>query len=203
MRKIAFVLAHPDDAEIWCGGLLLEERIKLSEIKIYYLYTCTNERIEESNKNAKQYGYEVHYMEQNKDKLFNYLLDFNPNLIITHWEYDTNFEHRETNKYLNSIIPDLIFTNKMNFKLYCCEPVNLLGINNNIFSPDCYIDISNNYEEKIKMIDNYISQNPEYWKKTINIQNKLLGNISNCNYCEGYQQLPILGVKRCAKTIIE
>ena len=203
MRKIAFVLAHPDDVEIWCGGMLLEELSNLSNIRVYYLYACSDERIKESNDNSKKYGYEVYYIEQKKEKLFDYLLEFNPNLIITHWEYDTNFEHRKTNEYLNLIIPNLIFTNKMNFKLFCCESVNLLGINNNFFVPDLYIDISNNYNQKNLMIENYYSQNPEYWKKIVNIQNKLFGNISGCEYCEGYQQIPILGVKKCLRKTIK
>lgn len=203
MKKIAFVLAHPDDAEIWCGGMLLNELKNLSRVRIYYLYACTFERIKESEKISKKYGYEVYYMEHTKEKLFDSLLEFNPNLIITHWEYDVNFEHRKTNQLLNSIIPDLIFTNKVDFKLYCCESVNLLGINNNSFNPDCYIDISDNYLEKMDMIKNYSSQNPKYWEEIVSTQNKLFGNAVSCKYCEGYQQIPILGVKKCAKKIIE
>ena len=53
------------------------------------------------------------------------------------------------------------------------------------------------------MIENYYSQNPEYWKKIVNIQNKLFENISGCEYCEEYQQIPILGVKKCLRKTIK
>lgn len=203
MKKIAFVLAHPDDAEIWCGGMIAKELDNNSDIRIFYLYACTEERIKESNYNSKKYGYKVYYLEQEKEKLLEFLLKFNPNLIITHWEYDANFEHRETCRYLNSIIPDLIFSNKMNFKFFYCESVNLIGNNNNFFVPDYYIDISDKYITKNDMIGNYCSQNPDYWKKIIDTQNKLFGNVSGCNYSEGYQQVQIFGVKKCKKNVIE
>ena len=203
MKKIAFVLAHPDDAEIWCGGFLLKELNSSTDIRIYYLYACSKDRINESNINSKKYGYEIYYIENKREKLFDYLLDYNPDYIITHWEFDTNFEHRKTNEYLNLIIPNLIFSNKMNFKLFCCEPVNLIGINNNFFNPDFYIDISKYKKEKNEMINTYKSQNPTYWKQLVDIQDKLFGNISGCKYCEGYKQMTILGVKKCLRMSLE
>ena len=63
MKKIAFVLAHPDDAEIWCGGFLLKELNSSTDIRIYYLYGCSKNRINESIINSKKYRYKIYYIE--------------------------------------------------------------------------------------------------------------------------------------------
>lgn len=73
---------------------------------------------------------------------------------------------------VDKILPELVFSNKMNFKLYSCEPANGLGKSiNEVFMPNQYIDISENFERKIELISLYTSQNPSYWISLIETQN--------------------------------
>ena len=44
--NIVYVLAHPDDAEIWCGGTILTQIEKGDNVKVVYLYSTKDRKRE-------------------------------------------------------------------------------------------------------------------------------------------------------------
>lgn len=200
MDKVAFILAHPDDAEIWCGGLILNLISQKAELKIYYVYGDDEIRRQEAEKVVRIYGAEIIWIGNNRIQLVESLIQYNPSKIITHWKDDTNYEHRNTFEIVDKIMPQLVFSNKMNFKLFSCEPSNGMGkCINEVFLPNQFIDISDNFDKKIELISMYTSQNPSYWISMIQTQNALNGRRVGVMYAEGYIQLSILGVIRCSQ----
>jgi|GEM_PF-2956772 len=200
MHKLLFIMAHPDNAEIWCGGLIQNELKEKAEIFVITLFGNDSTRIAEAESCAKKAGYEFKYLGTDPDRLFNSIIDFKPSQIITHWQKDSNNEHRQVFELVDSLIPELIFSSNVNFNYHCCEPYNLIGkLPSDVFGPSEYIDVSEVYDQKLGMISNFKSQNVDYWTNMIKTQNKLNGGRVGVRYAESYSQMEVLGVVRCAK----
>ncbi len=203
MKNIIGIFAHPDDVEIWCGGLILNELNIGSRITVFYLYENKKERIEEELRNAKKLGIDVFFVENCTKLIYEKIIELKPDYIITHWENDTNYEHRIVFKKVLEMIPDIVINKHINFKLFSCESSNLSGKEKSmIFNADTYIDISSVFEDKIDLIKAYKSQAPDYWIDMIKCQNKLSGRRTGVLYAEGYKQITVLGVIKCAKKVL-
>ncbi len=64
-EKIVFVAAHPDDAEIWSGGTLLNFRNQGSEIAICYMNFCDEIRKYESIEASKKLSAKAVFLNEN------------------------------------------------------------------------------------------------------------------------------------------
>lgn len=200
MKNIIGIFAHPDDAIIWCGGLLLNETNVGNKVTLFYLFENKTEREEEEKQNATKIGADVFFVQNNKRLMSEKIVEIKPDYIITHWEDDTNYEHRKTFRIVQDLIPDIVINKSTNFKLFSCESSNLTGKEkDNIFTADSYIDITTVFNEKKELIKTYKSQAPDYWIDMIDTQNRISGRRVGVEYAEGYKQLSVLGVIKCSK----
>ena len=94
MRLMA-VMAHPDDAEIWCGGTLTLEAEKGETVRICSLsYTEDSTRGREAREGAKRMGCDVELLglkdtfirdsEEAVEQLRRSMDSFRPDIIVTH-----------------------------------------------------------------------------------------------------------------------
>lgn len=192
-ERLLFIMAHPDDSEIWTGGTIINHYKKKDKICVYYL-SCDEEiRKKEAKKTADKLDIELFFTQKEID--LKIISDFNPSIIITHWQHDSHPEHVLVYEKVFSIIPKLVLDYKLRFTAFSCDCYNSLGNNLlNPFSPTDYIDITDVWEEKLELIRNYDSQPNDYWIKMVTNQNKMHGARCGVPYAEGFIQISILGV---------
>lgn len=201
-ERIAVVVAHIDDAEIWAGGTLIKYNGQ-ADINTYVL-RCTDEiRIKEaleSDKRLKSRSICI----QSDQELYHCLCDFRPTILITHWEMDSHPEHAEVFKIVQKLLPPLQIFKNIRPNVYCMETYNWLGTYpSGIFRPTNYIDISMVWKEKLELIDIFKSQPVQHWKDMVARQNSLAGAQVGVSYAECFIQLPVLGVLRCSEEFLK
>ena len=142
MKKLAFIFAHPDDAEIWAGGTILNHVIAHDEIKIIYTYVNNEERKNEAKTLEKLPHTTVEILDSPR-LLRRVLKEYNPDIIVTHWEKDAHPEHRATYQLLYEQIPSLIIKEHLCFNLYVCDTYNSIGSSNSeLFIPNVFTNLN-------------------------------------------------------------
>lgn len=189
--NIVYVLAHPDDAEIWCGGTILKQIQKGDNVKIVYLYS-TKERKSEALQIMK-YKVKVEFIKPTEKELRKTIKDFNTNIIVTHWFKDCHHEHKDCFYKVYNILPELLVFDKLKFSFFVCDTYNSIGFDNSKFMPNTYVDISKFNKNKKEIIRNHTSQPCDYFIDMVEKQNKNWGIKNNCKLAESYLQLPVQG----------
>lgn len=201
-ERIAVVVAHIDDAEIWAGGTLLKYNGQADIIT--YVLRCNDEiRKEEALQSDKKLKSTSVCVQKNQD-LYNCLCDFKPTILITHWQMDSHPEHSEVFNIVQQMLPYLQIFENIRPNVYCMETYNWVGIYpSSIFQPTNYIDISEVWKQKMELIELFKSQPVQYWKDMVTHQNSLAGAQVGVKYAECFIQLPVLGVLRCSEEFLK
>lgn len=210
--KIIAIGAHLDDLELACGGTIAKAINHRHEVRMivlsksdYVHYSGKYGRdadtaVAEGKNAATMLGVEqfMVYNFPTKDipndssvvEILNKEFDeFEPDLIMTHWQSDTHKSHMNTSlatiaaaRYFNSII--------------MFEPFPPAGRSYAAFRPQLYIEITNTIDIKLKALATHKSELAKYgpdWVETIKARAKLRGfeMISNDpnrdKYAEAYE----------------
>ena len=222
--NILAVGAHPDDVETMCAGTLAKYASQGHKV---FIATATNGNIgsatlskeeiarvrkQEAANSAAIIGAEYICLDYD-DELFYETLDVRmafinlvrhckADVIFTHNPHDYNPDHELTSKIINDIAV-MIPIAKLETEeepydvipsIWYFEPANSMG-----FVPTDYVDITDFYETKMKMlgcmerqkqwmVDNYASLNGDLDRffDTIRITSEFRGMQAGCKYAEGF-----------------
>ncbi|MCL5407944.1 MAG: hypothetical protein M1518_01085, partial [Candidatus Thermoplasmatota archaeon] len=155
----------------------------------------------EAEESCKRLGAKVEFLNgtKNTSQLVSMLKEFKPDVIVTHWEMDSHYQHVEVFKMVQGIIPTIVVDHNLSFNLYSCDSYNSFGRSSSeLFVPTDFVDVTSVWEEKLELIAIYKSQPVEYWQRMIANQNRLNGARCGVDYAEGYFQIPVLGISRRA-----
>lgn len=222
--NILAVGAHPDDVETMCAGTLAKYASQGHKV---FIATATNGNIgsstlskdeigkirkQEAANSAAIIGAEYICLDYD-DELFYETLDVRmsfinlvrhckADVIFTHNPHDYNPDHELTSKIINDIAV-MVPIAKLETEeepydvipsIWYFEPANSMG-----FVPTDYVDITDFYETKMKMlgcmesqkqwmVDNYASLNGDLNRffDTIRITSEFRGMQAGCKYAEGF-----------------
>lgn len=208
--KAIFIGAHLDDLELACGGTIAKAVKKGHSVKMVvlsqsdYLHYSgkygrnTAEAIQEGKNSAAALGVEdlKIYNFPAKDipndssvvEILNEEFDlFEPDLIFTHWQFDTHKSHANTS--LTTIAAGRYFNSILMF-----EPFPPAGRSYAPFQPQLYVDITETIEVKVKALSMHKSELRKYgpgWIETIVARAKLRGfeMISSDAKCATYAEV--------------
>ncbi len=206
LRNYLFIGAHPDDIEIWAGGLILRilRENSLAQIHCVVLtdgsagYGNVQERYEEVMSAAKMMkvsSYEflnlkdgsLHFNNELPNIIANLIRKYKPDLLITHPRKDRHPDHAavgfSTTKalFLAMVSPEFL-----EYEPHLCKNV-IRFVSDPFQSPKSklYIDISEVYEKKKEVILNFKSQ---LGVLVPYLQlNELYGRINNCTAAELFE----------------
>ena len=193
--KILVIGAHFDDIELACGGFIINLIRQNYRVKMVVMVNPDKqERYEEGLKSQKYLGikelqmlnFKDMYVPYNGDsvkEINNIVNDFNPDLILTHWIFDTHQDHKNT---ALSTLSACRYKN--NILMY--EPIHPAGKSYCSFKPQIYIDISDTITGKIKALKLHKSQYKKYgndWLDAIKGRAKVRGFESNNKYAEAFE----------------
>ena len=217
--NILAVGAHPDDMEYLCGGTLAKCAARGD--KIFMAHMCNGDlghfhiprpklaevRLEEAKKAAALIGatahwvgirdLDVYYEREQRARLLEIIRLAKPDLIITHDPNDYMPDHTITSQLVfdasfEATRPQLKSKSEVHLKL---TPIYYMDTISGVdFSPDEYVDVTDFYQTKVKMLSCHESQLT--WIKEhdhvdfldmMETQNKLRGYQVGCKFAEGFR----------------
>ncbi|HWE62637.1 MAG TPA: PIG-L deacetylase family protein, partial [Chloroflexota bacterium] len=170
-RRILAVYAHPDDAEIWAGGTLLAHRAAGDRLALCVLTHGEGPRANEAMSGAATLGAQLYHLpfqdralrfeQATLDAVAEVLRAEQPHIILTHWDGDSHPDHLTTWRIAQSAIM-LAEVERTLHALYWSDTYNGVGVGG-FFAPDCLVDVTPHWEEKLAAIRQHQSQEPEYY----------------------------------------
>ena len=205
-RKILAIGAHGDDIELACGGTLAKAIDLGHEVKIVVItgselvshedipIRSKNQAKEEIVNAAKVLGIkdleilgygdtEVPYSAKLVMHLDSIINKFNPDIIFTHFVFDTHQDHIRT-------AHSTISAARRQKNIFLYEPVNPSGQGYIPFRPQIYSDISGYIDHKIKSLEAHKSQLKKYsprWIDAIVARSKFRGYEMGVEYAECFE----------------
>lgn len=202
--KIMAVMAHPDDAEIWCGGTLILHAEKGDPVQICILsYEGDSGRGEEARLSANRMGCEVEFygfrdaeIRETKDalkRLIRSLEQFKPDVVITHWFDDLHPDHEAVFLLLRRALFTLYFRDKRQLspRLFCCDTYDSQGIRG-LFQPDRFVDVSGVWDKKTAAIRAHGTQPLSFFLDMIGRQCIAHGKSVGVARAEGFIYVPVV-----------
>jgi LmbE family N-acetylglucosaminyl deacetylase len=208
--RVLGIFAHPDDAEIWAGGTLIAHSLKGDDTTICVLTHGDDERAGEARRGADLLRAKLIHLalpdrglsvaQGAVEQVASVLADVRPNLVITHWREDSHPDHRSVWDIAEAAIMLGCVENELK-ALVSCDTYNGVGVSRR-FEPDCLIDVSSIWTEKLEAIRAHASQNPEHYCRMITRQCALFGSIGGVAFAEGFIRVPFLGLGRAARSTL-
>jgi LmbE family N-acetylglucosaminyl deacetylase len=206
--KITAIGAHSDDAELACGGMLAKALACGHQANLLVLTESDYPSLEgevmrtksvawnETIDAAKVLGFgeqdvkvlnfktrELPYSAEVICAIEKELVAFKPDVVLTHWPFDTHQDHRRAalstisaGRYFNSIL------------MY--EPIMPSGRSYVGFRPQIYVDISDYIDQKLDALRRHTSQYEKYgeeWIGAIEARCRLRGYEIGCAYAEAFE----------------
>lgn len=194
--KIAVIAAHPDDAEVWCGGTIRKHAQRGDHVAIFGFFQQKPHRVQCAQKSANYLGasYASHKPKINSlDNTYTRELEkFRPDIVLTHWEDDSHPDHVATREIAVSSIIHLVRAGVIPKAVFSFATYHNRG-GNHFFNPNFYVDVTKEWNDKIEAIRIHDSESPEEIIEEIEPLFRLNGKIVNCNYAEGFKEIPIFG----------
>ncbi|MCB0747759.1 MAG: PIG-L family deacetylase [Ignavibacteriae bacterium] len=211
-KRILFVVAHPDDAELAAGGFIRKSAAQGHDIKTINLTISENTeetrnfRLKAAENAASILGFQLSWY---ADRKYNQVEEipisdlvgfidkeiesFQPDIIFTHWDGDSHWDHILTSKAV------MASTRKWSGDLYFIPPNELKTVRQYGFNPNTFVDISDFFELKLDAIHQYNSFQGNIFRslnvENVNRVNSYFGIIMGCDKGEAFllqQKIEIL-----------
>lgn len=206
--NILAVGAHLDDIELACGGTLARAVRTGHNVKMITMsksgYTNFDGRVmrtdevavEEGKRAAKVLGVDdleildfdnkdIPYDSSVIEVLDEKITQFVPDIIFTHWPFDTHQAHVGTSK-------SVISAARRYNTVYFFEPISPSGRSYVGYRPQVYVDISDYIDIKIKSLEQHVSEMNKFgsgWVRGVQARAAFRGYEMNRDYGEVFEAL--------------
>ena len=188
-KKVLIIGAHPDDPETMCGGTMIKLRKMGIEVVAVY-FTGGEAGIPEAKKACEVMGVRPIFMTQtdgntevNKERYaeMKALIEAEqPDMVITHWPIDSHRDHR----VCSIIVYDAWRQTGYNFDLYYGEV--MTGLQTQNFSPNLWVDITEEHDQKVKAYYCHESQDMPVVKEWHDAMEIMRGMECHAKYGEAF-----------------
>ena len=202
------VMAHPDDAEIWCGGTLALHAAQGDAIRACVLsYTADSMRGREARAAAARLGGEATLLgfldaairdcDATVTALRAAMDDFRPDAVITHWFDDVHPDHAAAFQITMRAIVQPVADAMCAFDafppfpwIYCCDTYRSMGLRG-VLAPNQFVDVTTVWADKIAAIQAHASQPTADYLAMIERQCRVHGETAGVPYAEAFLHIPL------------
>lgn len=193
--KAAFVMAHPDDAFVWCGGTifaLLQRQIDISIISLSNDEENVDTRITKIATTHNFRYYSFRKCDVNPDIISEHLHNIQPMLIFTHWSQDTHEYHRKTTALTDIAIKQYKLqvldkgNSPFNIRLLQCDTYYSLGTDGDPFPGKVIIDVTKTFANKLSILELIRPKHSHIIEPMVRIQAEFYGGKIGCPYGEAF-----------------
>ena len=206
--KILAIGAHADDIELGCGGTLIKAVKKGHSVKMVIMSNSATQnydgKITRTENEARAEAFlalkilgigaknlvildfpnkDIPYNSSSVEALNRIIDEFSPDIILTHWTFDTHQDHRNT-----ALATISAARNHNNILMY--EPFPPSGRSYIAYRPQIYIDISDTILKKVELIKAHKSQLNKYgidWIESVQGRARLRGFECGKKYSETFE----------------
>ncbi|MFU8868957.1 PIG-L deacetylase family protein [Natronococcus sp.] len=179
--SVLAIVAHPDDADIFCGGTLAKHADRGDDVTIVHMTRgelgtadgteaeIAAVREEEARRSGEKLGATVEFLDfldgrvtysmENRLEVVETIREHDPELVLTHFRDDMHPDHRVTSRlvtdaYYMASLPLVETASEP------CDPSNVyyFGKPTSSFEPDTFVDVSDHVEQKMRAIEAHESQ---------------------------------------------
>lgn len=200
-KSIVLIMAHPDDAFVWCGGFIFSCLKLKSKINVLSLSKAGNDVEKNIEKIAENHHFEyssISKKEVDINLISNILIKTQPDLIITHWFQDTHEYHRITANLTETAIKKYklhtydMHNMSVNIRCLQCDTYYSLGTTGDPFPGKTILDISTYFSKKIDILKLVSSKYTNLFEPMIRIQGAFYGGKIGCEYAEAFLEFSSL-----------
>lgn len=190
-NRVLCVMAHPDDAEIWCGGALVSNnQIGTSRILVERV---SKERELEARLGAEELGCQIRTSEVVDEIICqNEITEFMPHAIITHNIQDLHPDHRRISASVLGAIFDARIKTGCPKRLYFCDSYTSSLLNGNVRG-DCIVPIDSHFDRKVSALEKHKSQPVQNFRELMERQAAFWGLRVGCRYAEAFDRVSVMG----------
>ncbi len=204
MKKIAFIFAHPDDETMSTGGTIAKYVRDPNHSVSTLCITSTEQRKNEYIKATDILGVKDRRILDYKEisthfkeilsRVIEFILEFRPDIIVTHQEQDYHIDHREVFTIVKEAIEWAAHVTQYPnahrvSKLYTAETIVLFP------EPDILVDITQYYKIKEEAMKQYTSQlkkgGENFYIKFQEQRTKLRGVLASVEHAEAFKEITL------------
>lgn len=203
---LLLVMAHADDAEIWCGGTLLSY-LSAGGLGEVWIATGDEQRNNEANLISSVFGnLTIKCLSRSESSIFSdnqavsalaeTISNLRPKAIICHHYADPHPDHRACFELVNSA---LMKVNRQSLPdaLYLCNSYfNGTSSPHGTFAPNTYVDISSVSDFKYELIKKHASQDVNYWIAMAKCMDQLNGAKTGVGAAEAFERVSFYTLPR-------
>lgn len=189
--KVLAVLAHPDDAEIWCGGTLAIHA-RLGEVVVM---TSSSDpvRRREAETSAQILGARPYVLEHlSIEIVLEVIKELRPTILITHRLDDTHPDHRAVAGIVLTSVHETLIEVSSPKRLYSCDTYESVSLNGPI-QPSHIVDVTETFEIKMSALRAHKSQPLDHFAGMARRIGSLWGARVGTTWAEAFSAIPILG----------
>ncbi len=211
--RILAVMAHPDDAEAWAAGTIINHTRRGDAVLICCLtYPADSRRAAEARAGAAVMGAQIEFLGLADNGVFDepetarrvteMMRGFRPEVVLTHWVDDFHLDHAAAFRLAQRAVNAIRGTEAWPYHMFASDVSRSRGIRGG-FEPDTYIDVSDAWEEKARALLCHESQGPEGMVKSIGRRNAFYGARANVAYAEVFRKIGLYGQVEARDFLIE
>ena len=193
------VMAHPDDAEIWCGGTVAKH-LSCGGVVHIWIATGSAERKKEASRIGEMYtNIRVHFLNAEEFgqiasrpsvlRLAQSIGIYRPRSLITHHFADDHPDHRACHDLVKGACL-LVDRQALPHSIYLCNTY-YQSPSNDRFCPNTFIDISGEADLKYALIAHHQSQDVDHWIRMAKAMDTLNGAKCGVLAAESFQKISL------------
>jgi N-acetylglucosamine malate deacetylase 1 len=206
--RILAVMAHPDDAEIWCGGTIIRHVQAGDEVRIAILAgQAATPRWTETEEGARRLGCRavplgfldtaIRDTEPAVESLKEIFKSFWPDIILAHWGDDMHPDHEAAFLLVRrALLRTCLEAGQDDLaafpRTFCCDTYESCGLRG-AFNPDRYVDITGVWEAKLAALKAHASQYLSHYVEMISGQGASHGRVAGVALAEVFLYVPLFG----------
>jgi glucosyl-3-phosphoglycerate synthase len=210
-QRLLLVMAHPDDAEIWAGGTVVNHLLDGGLVDLVIL-SGDEQRRAEANVLAQTFNrLTIHHFGGEESvgfdrpefhrRLTDLMVGTRAYAVITHAPSDPHPDHVSASRLTHAALLKLNSSDAPAQLLYCNGYFDgHLHVGG--YQPDTFVNISDVAELKYQSIQNHVSQDPEFWIGMAQSMDILNGIRCGVSRAEAFQRSSHAFYQQALRTII-